>query len=703
MKTHPSPSFPHFGLASLGIALLSISAIQLLSLGSIARAQCNTMVEPPTSIGTEFLLCFERNVDANREDLDSGYCEIDLASLDQAATVTITSRHYPGMSQVFQLPPRTSKVWRVTDLWPDLWITSADSIEDRVVKVTSSSPIACYGQNHKAQSADGFLALPISSCGSEYRVMSYGNSDYTTAVTMMPSQFAVAAFTPSTITITPSAPTATGHPAGAPFTVTLDAGQCIQIQTDGTVIGQDLTGSIVTASGGSKIAVFGSHARTELPTRFQNSLFSTSRDHLAEQLPPIGAWGSNFVLAPIQVDASSRICPDGDNVRVLALNNNTVVTVNGNPWVTLAANQWADSLFLNPLVISASGGPILVGQYAHSNLYNGDDGDPFLAIVPPVEQSYNDYTFFASEDNAYSVQKVIVAADTAAQNSIVFDGAPLSSSFFIPMPISIGTNSYGYTELTVTPGAHRISCNQSDGFTILSYGLGFVISYGYTAGALLKPLRAVFVQPQPTIIGSGSATPDRTSSNRVHINNVLTDPVYLDQADFIPDNPDDASYDIHFVEQLDPISGQLDPGETSTLHLACQQQLDKPITGTIKIYAHAFNWHDLEPAQQAWTFFPNTAADVQAGTANAIDFRNAPNPFGTVTTIAFNMPEMADVTLTLTDELGRCVRTIAQGPFQPGHYDIRLDRHELPNGCYHCNLRAPKLGIDRTITILAVE
>lgn len=700
---------------SLGMRVLI--AVTLTFLGSRqGRAQCTLMGPPPSNAGTEFLLCFERNSDIARFDQSIEYCEIDIATLDAPlTTITITSRRYPALNHVVTLGPRDTVTWRISDIWPDLWINSADTIDDRVVKVTATSPIICYGQNRKEATADGFLALPVSSCGTEYRIMSYGNSDFSNAGgSMMPSQFAVAAFLPNTtVTITPAAPTATGHPAGAPFSVTLDAGQCIQVQTDGTIVGQDLTGSIVSAT--EPVAVFGSNARTEIPTsfvHFLSGISGTSRDMLLEQLPPIGVWGKNFVLAPLQIDATSKIRAEGDLMRALALKDNTVITVNGNPWITLNANGYADSLFHNPLVVSSTA-PILLGEYAHTSSTGGtDNGDPFLAIVPPLDESFNDYTFFASNDPVYTVQKVIVATDADAMSSIRFDNITLPASFFTSLPVSVGGKTYAILELSVAPGAHRLYTNQStNAFTILSYGLGSVTSYGYTAGALMKPLRSLFIHAQPTI----ASRKNRIVGDPIQLHNILNEQVYLDEADFIPDDPSDARFDIHVAEQLDPISGFLEIGQSSALHLMCNAQLARPVSGRIKIYSHTFNWHDLEPAEQPWTFYPNVnpngsqaavSGDGQQTSptmSSQLNFRNYPNPFGLATTISFSVPETADVSLTLVDELGRVVRNIATGEFTAGAYNIRLDRHDLPNGFYNCELRSQKLGILEKIAIVATE
>ena len=110
-----------------------------------------------TNSGTQFLLCFEQNHDPNVTGaLDDGYLEMYLASLSDTATVTITCKHYPNLNQVFHLAANSSAVYRLTTDTPlgiydslnDLWITSSEVPDDRVVQVVASAPIVCYGMNY---------------------------------------------------------------------------------------------------------------------------------------------------------------------------------------------------------------------------------------------------------------------------------------------------------------------------------------------------------------------------------------------------------------------------------------------------------------------------------------------------------------------------------------------------------------------------
>ncbi len=68
--------------------------------------------------------------------------------------------------------------------------------------------------------------------------------------------------------------------------------------------------------------------------------------------------------------------------------------------------------------------------------------------------------------------------------------------------------------------------------------------------------------------------------------------------------------------------------------------------------------------------------------------QNYPNPFNPETTVPFDLQVPANVTLTVYDQLGRQVATLAQGPYQAGRHEVRFNAADLPTGMYFAQLRA---------------
>lgn len=663
------------------------------------------------------MLCFEENIDANYFDGSlPAYDEIYIASLGDLDTVTITCKTYPSMNKVFIIQPNGSLSYDVSDdtlnmgagvvdTMHNLWIVSDEVADNTVVQVQSTGPIVCYGMDYKQESADAVCAISKESAATDYEIMSYPNSEGVGGEGPTSSQFAVAAFYDNTtVTITPAAPTLGGHAEGVPFTITLNQGQCVQVQTDPKTPGLDLTGSVVSSD--QAVTAYGSHVRTDVPLGAPSNF---SRDMLLETMPPTSTWGQAFVLDAIQTDNSGDINPNGDLLRVLALDTNTVMTINGNPWVTLGSASHpsliADTLITGPtLVVSTTiQKPVLAAEIEHSDFTQNGNGDPFLAIVPPVDQTYNNYTFFlpsipTSLDN-FQIQSVIIAADTSCLSSMILDGKSIPPSEFTLLPGLVNGQKYSILESqqTVT-GAHTISTSSQaqQGFTILAYGVGAEVSYGYTAGSLLVPKRAIRIDNPPVALGS-------VHPNFLNFHNTAYQAAYLDSAVFVPDYFKYDGYGIHVEEDVATDIGRMDLGQSAQIHLVSNIPLMEPVSGTVIIYSHLPSYLNIEPGRMHFTLYPDNDADVSQPGQLALAVTATPNPFSISTTINFTVPATGDITMTLYDELGRIVQHVAYGEYSAGPYSIPINRQGLANGVYICEITSEQLNIHTRIPLVAGE
>jgi hypothetical protein len=66
--------------------------------------------------------------------------------------------------------------------------------------------------------------------------------------------------------------------------------------------------------------------------------------------------------------------------------------------------------------------------------------------------------------------------------------------------------------------------------------------------------------------------------------------------------------------------------------------------------------------------------------------QNYPNPFNPATTIAYEVPSAAHVTLIVYDMLGRQVAVLVNEMKQPGSYSAVFDASALANGMYIARL-----------------
>ncbi|MEM8558665.1 MAG: T9SS type A sorting domain-containing protein [Bacteroidota bacterium] len=67
---------------------------------------------------------------------------------------------------------------------------------------------------------------------------------------------------------------------------------------------------------------------------------------------------------------------------------------------------------------------------------------------------------------------------------------------------------------------------------------------------------------------------------------------------------------------------------------------------------------------------------------------NFPNPFSAATTLAFDLPERADVTLVVYDVMGRAVRTLADEPYAAGSHTVEFNASDLAGGTYFARITA---------------
>jgi len=70
--------------------------------------------------------------------------------------------------------------------------------------------------------------------------------------------------------------------------------------------------------------------------------------------------------------------------------------------------------------------------------------------------------------------------------------------------------------------------------------------------------------------------------------------------------------------------------------------------------------------------------------------QNKPNPFNPTTTIEYELADETDFTLTVYDQLGREVLTLAKGHAKAGKYSAIFDGRELSSGIYMYKLETPK-------------
>ncbi len=694
-------NFP--GLHQFVVALVLLTTFAALPKSAHAQLPCGGGTKAiVTNSGTEFLLVFMQNENTDYDasvGSASYFQNIYIASLDNTAKVTITCRLYPSFNKTITLPPRTSQVISlVTAAFPSFLVLSDEVVDQTVVVVKSDSAIVCYGMNHKTATADAFLALPKNVAATAYMAMCYSNSNSDVFGTFLqPSEFAVAAFdSNTTVTITPSVTTQSGGFPNVPINYILHAGECVQIQANINGAGSiDLTGSIITSN--KPIAVFSGHKRSEVPHDYvyydDQSNPHSSRDHLAEQMPPICAWGKSFIATNFK----PRVL--GDVMRVLVSENGTTVKINGQAWTTLNRGQYRDTLIAysdtatNNIFTIETSQPSLVGMYAHSTNSGSGLGDPFFAIVPPLEQTYNDFTYFISNYSVYNGNNfVVIATEASGAGKISLNGVVQPAASYQPAYGTINGKKYavGTFQQPVTGINRAKSPNSEDkGFTILAYGFGVVDSYGYTAGSLLKPIGCLMNMNNTASSPAPGGSP---SLPFYKLRNIMDAPVYVDSVRIrYNSNPEH----IYVEAKNMPMTylPTIGMGEELPLTLIPRSTPTQPISGIATVYSHTGLWIDLVPYELPFTIQAGSTSSVTPIKEHSAQAELYPNPVRGDATLLFTIGAASHVTIEVYDALGRLVTIATDEMMSEGSHNIRLSGSKLPNGTYFYRISVPGLGI----------
>jgi hypothetical protein len=438
-----------------------------------------------SSRGTDFWLTFLNNGGYLFEPPYFGLDLLISADVDTAGAVNFSD----GCGeQRFQV--RAGSTTTVSTYGWEGRLDISDSIQANAIHIIADHPVAVHGLNYIWCSTDGYLALPTAMLGTDYIVLSYRNSPawYDTNVVSGGTEFAVVASEDDTrITITPSA-TVGSRIAGVPYQMVLQQGETYRLINYDDV-DADLTGTTIMAD--KPIAVFGGHLCAYVPTGVGCA------DHLVEQLVPVNTWGRHFVTLPL----AARL--NGDTFRFLAATNGTRVAINGKIVASLNRGQFYEQIIDGPAEILASQ-PILVAQYANGSDYDGCLGDPFMMLVPSLEQFGGDgilstpshiwnYGDAQYEDIYTNYLNLVVR--TNGMGLIQLDGVCVPASQFQV----ISNSGYAGAQLPVKPGPHQLSAPVPFGACV--YGWAWYESYAFWSGVYSESIesdtRLELTQPTP--------------------------------------------------------------------------------------------------------------------------------------------------------------------------------------------------------------
>ena len=426
----------------------------------------HTGMNAQSTVGKDFWVTFLPNYDLTVDELSL------IAAGNDSCTGVVTNP-YTGWSTSFTVVPGI-----ITNIYiPQSEAydgAASDVIINKALHITTTDSISLYASNFYVYTFDVTNVLPTSSLGSEYVLQTYSDK----------AEFSVIATEDNTIVNIVLAENSLLHQANTPFSVTLNAGQCYQVQSASNV---DLSGSIISVNDNKKIAVFAGNHWVHIPNNIDGG------DHVVEQMMPTSAWGKKFVI-------TNSMLRTKDKIRVTALNDNCQVLKDGVLLTTLNARQTYEFEITNivPVAYLETSEPACVFLYFTGSRYGGDNGDPSMVIINPTDQRINNVTFSTFSTGSTGYQYFVnVITKTNNVSNMRLDGNNISSNFTVvpSMP------EFSYARITINHGSHTLSntlVTEESGFVAHIYGLAPWESFSYSAGSMV-----VEILEQPHLIVNG--------------------------------------------------------------------------------------------------------------------------------------------------------------------------------------------------------
>ena len=481
----------------------------------------------PSSNGTKFLVGFMQNVlprDA-------------LFTVPDAYLIVTTSETEMVEFDVTTMlgGVESTTTYQVNSSWPtrvefeadDVYVTGIQERDKAIwVQTRNNRKISVYVINDEFRSTDGFVALPCDSMTvpSDFRTYDYivlsTNQDAQVS-TPKSSQFLVITCEDYTqVTVTPSvAISGSGvftqnrfGPGEAqassnwqvnPNSSNIPAKQTLLI----SITNADLTGTLVRGS--RPLVVISGHQCGQVPAELATC------DHMAVQIPPHTTWGYTFLLNPLSGRRS------GDLYRFATLLDNTDITITcvdvgrttptvdytttlnsaqGSNWGQFETHAAAcHSPYIPRYCYLESTNPVIVAQYSYGFtrdvVCNGELGDPFLTLIPPVVQYLNAYhlvpVIFSSGPFINRFFSVSVPTRYFQPDRIMLDDTPLETDVTQWQAIYCSNGEicgYGITDNFDNQYHSLFHTDTNASIFVHTYGFNIQSSYALDGGMMLQPI-----------------------------------------------------------------------------------------------------------------------------------------------------------------------------------------------------------------------
>ena len=342
---------------------------------------------------------------------------------------------------------------------------SYTAAHDSTTVIQFNWQVSAFGLNYENKTSDGFLALPCTQ-QNVGKYVYYGMTFH--GIVYLPQLLIVGCKDNTTVTV-------------ASQTITLNMMETYLYERD-----QDLAGTRVVSN--NPILLFSGHQCSFIP---ENIGFC---DHLTEQLLNTATWGTRFLIASLAGRNTD------DMYCILASQPSTIVTVTcstqlqSNIYNLSSAGDWKTiqiprSNSNASYCAIESSKLLLVVQFALGREID-DTGDPFMMIIPAIEQYDNDYNIFMPHEFSRQFVTIFVTPEYYHPAMIYIDDVSQEGANWAAINCrSRGTTICGYATYAELPaGTHQLyhaDFRATIGVSV--YGFNAKNSYGYPGGLWLFP------------------------------------------------------------------------------------------------------------------------------------------------------------------------------------------------------------------------
>ncbi len=378
------------------------------------------------------------------------------------------------------------------------------------IHIESNVPITAYSHIYGSASSGATMLIPVTAWGYEYVSL---NSNQSYASNCYNWTYVIASKDNTVIEVTPTIKTRgqnlTGMVPNSTITVTLMKGHIYQLIGANTAsdafgnggtasTGYELSGTRIRSIAGPSgecypIAVFAGSSRTSNPA----SCGSGGGDNDNQQLFPMHSWGKKYLTAPFSHSSN----PTGAQTSIVKIafsepppatqvkRNGAVLAIPGGSKFFTFETSTADLIEADK--------PIMVNQFmTGGNCMGGagNVGDPEMVVVAPVEQAIKQVTFYRQSREGITTNYVTLIVPTAGLPSLRIDNST-TFDYVYPHPRSaLMDKPYSVVVKRWAIGAGQgyqcnIKCDSA--FNAITYGLGSVESYAYSAGAYINNLNSL--------------------------------------------------------------------------------------------------------------------------------------------------------------------------------------------------------------------